>query len=84
MAVMVAPTVAQQIYTISSGVAGAAAGFNIAGNIEGGEQVPVPPVLLATAISVIGTFGAALIIANAGRQRVVSVQQVRGLQPQLA
>lgn len=55
----VPPTVAQQVFVIGSGIAGGAAGFFLAKELSKVEDVPVPPLAIATIISVAFTFGAA-------------------------
>jgi len=60
----VAPTVAQQIFVIGSGIAGGLAGFRLAKEFAGVKDVPVPLVAGATLVSIIFTLGAGLVLAR--------------------
>jgi heterodisulfide reductase subunit A-like polyferredoxin len=60
----VPPTVAQQVFVIGSGVAGGAAGLFLAKELTDVKDVPVPPVVVATLVSILFTFGAALYLAK--------------------
>lgn len=55
----VAPTVAQQIFTVGSAVAGGLGGFLLAKKLTKVSDVSFPLVLGTTLISIIATFGAA-------------------------
>jgi hypothetical protein len=58
----VAPTIAQQTFTIASGVAGGLAGLVLAKNLAGSQEVSTGRVVAAALISATATFGAVLII----------------------
>jgi len=60
----VSPTVAQQVFTVGSAIAGGLAGFVLAKNLAGVKEVPVPPLVVATLVSAIFTFGAAVMLAR--------------------
>jgi len=60
----VPPTVAQQVFVIGSGIAGGAAGFYLAKELSEFEDVPVPPLAIATILSVFFTFGAAIYLVK--------------------
>jgi hypothetical protein len=60
----VAPTLAQQIFTIGSAVAGGLAGIVVAKEFVGVKDVPVSLVAGATLVSVIFTLGAGLYLAR--------------------
>jgi hypothetical protein len=57
-------TMAQQTFTIVSGVAGGLAGFYLARELTGVDEVPIPAVVTAAMISGIATFGAVFIITR--------------------
>ena len=57
-----APTVAQQVFSISSGVAGGLAGFVLANRLAGVQEVPRNQVIAAALLSGAFTFGAAFLI----------------------
>jgi len=57
--------VAQQVFVIGSGIAGGVAGFILAREFVGAEEVPLSHVVAATTVSAIFTFGAALILGKA-------------------
>ena len=57
-------TVAQQVFVIGSGIAGGLAGFKLAQKFSQVEDVPVPPLAIATLVSIAFTFGAAVWLAN--------------------
>ena len=59
------PTVAQQIFTIGSGIAGGLAGMYLARQLVGVKNVPKEKVISATFISALFTFGAAVFLARA-------------------
>jgi len=60
----VKPTVAQQVFVIGSGIAGGLAGMHIARELANIEDVNTGPVVVATLISFLGTFGAALYLTR--------------------
>jgi len=64
----VPPTVAQQVFVIGSGIAGGAAGFFLAKELAGVEDVPVAPVAIATTLSAVLTFVAAMYLARKVRE----------------
>ena len=57
-------TVAQQVFTIGSGVAGGLAGFLLAKELAGTKEVPASALAGATLISAVFTFGAAIMLAR--------------------
>ena len=61
----VSPPVAQQIFTIGSGVAGGLAGFVLARSLSSVQEVPTAPLIGATIVSAIFTFGAAIMLTKA-------------------
>lgn len=62
------PTVAQQIFTIGSALAGGAAGILLARRFVGVEYVPMKHVAAATIISIVFTLGAGLYLAKKVRE----------------
>ena len=58
----IAPTIAQQTFTIASGVAGGAAGLLLASRLAGADEVSTARVVSAALISATATFGAVLLI----------------------
>lgn len=56
------PTIAQQLFTIGSGIAGGLAGMVMARGLVGRTSVPTSYVIGATAISALFTFGAAFLL----------------------
>jgi hypothetical protein len=64
----VAPTVAQQIFTIGSAISGGLAGIAIARAFAGVDRVPQNLVMGATVISVFATLGAGLYLAKKARE----------------
>ena len=60
-----APTVAQQMFAIGSGVAGGLAGMVMARGLVGRTSVPTSYVVGATIVSAIFTFGAAAVLVKA-------------------
>ena len=59
------PTVAQQLFTIGSGVAGGLAGMILAKGLVGRTSVPSSWVVGATIVSALFTFGAAAFLVKA-------------------
>jgi hypothetical protein len=62
----VPPTVAQQIFTIGSAIAGGLAGIVVARKFAKVQDVPTSQVAGATLISVLFTLGAGLYLAKQG------------------
>ena len=60
----IAPTIAQQIFTIGSAVAGGAAGLVLANSLAKVPKVSSEKVAFATTVSVLFTLGAALVLAK--------------------
>lgn len=60
-----APTVAQQLFTIGSGIAGGLAGMVMARGLVGRTSVPTSYVVGATVVSALFTFGAAFLLVRA-------------------
>ena len=60
----VAPTVAQQVFILGSGIAGGLAGFLLARHLSKVKDVSVPLVAGTTLVSVAATFGAALYLVK--------------------
>jgi len=58
----IAPTIAQQTYTIASGVAGGLAGLILAKNLAGSQEVATSRVVAAALLSATATFGAVFLI----------------------
>ena len=56
------PTIAQQTYSIASGIAGGLAGFVLARRLSGVQNVPAAQVIGAAILSATVTFGAVYII----------------------
>lgn len=67
MAKSISPTVAQQVFTVGSGVAGGLAGFVLASQLSDVEDVPVSGLAVGTIVSFIATFGAAFLITSAAK-----------------
>lgn len=65
---MLAPTVAQQIFTIGSAVAGGIAGLVLAREFAGLDRVPSSMVFGATIVSVFFTVGAGLYLAKEAKE----------------
>jgi hypothetical protein len=59
---VISASIGQQIFTISSGVAGGLAGFLLAYRLKTSSHVHLKPLLLASLISAVATFGAVLLI----------------------
>jgi hypothetical protein len=55
-------SIAQQVFTISSGLAGGLAGFLLATRLTNARHVHATPLLLASAVSAAATFGAIFLI----------------------
>lgn len=64
----VPPTVAQQIFTIGSAIAGGFAGIIVAREFVGVKDVPLSLVAGATIVSVLFTLGAGLYLARKVRE----------------
>lgn len=64
----IAPTVALQIFTIGSALAGGLTGIILARELAGVEDVPTPLVAGATIVSVLFTLGAGLYLAKKVRE----------------
>lgn len=77
MAVKVAPTIAQQVFTVASGVAGGLAGFVLAKRLQDSEDIPLSNLILASSISAIATFGAAFLVTSATQQALAKKKPVR-------
>ena len=60
----VAPTVAQQVFILGSGIAGGLAGFLLARHLSKVPDVSLSLVAGTTFVSVIATFGAALYLVK--------------------
>lgn len=60
----VPPTIAQQVFTIGSAIAGGVGGIVLARNLTKVRDVPVDYVAATTMVSVIFTFGAAMALAR--------------------
>jgi len=58
------PPIAQQIFTIGSAIAGGLAGFILARSLANVEKVPVAPLVGATIVSAVFTFGAAMLLTR--------------------
>jgi heterodisulfide reductase subunit A-like polyferredoxin len=67
----VAPTIAQQIFVIGSGIAGGAAGLALAKGLAKVKEVPTSLVVGATIVSVIFTLGAGIYIAEKAKEGFV-------------
>jgi len=61
----VPPTIAQQVFTIGSGIAGGLAGFMLARELVGVKEVPTSVLAGATLVSAAFTFGAAYFLGKA-------------------
>ncbi len=61
----VPPTIAQQVFTIGSGIAGGLAGFMLARELVGVKEVPASTLAVATLVSAAFTFGAAYFLGKA-------------------
>lgn len=64
---VVPTTIAQQVFVIGSGIAGGLAGFIIAKELSGVEDVPVSLVAGVTLISALATLGAGIYLAQKAR-----------------
>ncbi len=64
----VPPTIAQQVFVIGSGIAGGLAGFIMAKELTGVEDVPVNLVAGVTIVSVIATLGAGIYLAKKAKE----------------
>lgn len=62
-------TVAQQVFSVGSGIAGAMAGFVLAKELVDVKEVPSSALALGTLVSAIFSFGAALLIVRAVKRR---------------
>ena len=60
----VAPTVAQQVFILGSGIAGGLAGFLLAKHLAKVPDVSLPLVAGTTLVSIVATFGAALYLVK--------------------
>ena len=60
----VSPTVAQQLFTVGSAIAGGLAGFVLARKLGHVTEVPLAPLITATVVSVVATFGAAIALTR--------------------
>ena len=58
------PPIAQQIFTIGSAIAGGLAGLVLARSLSNVEKVPMAPLVGATVVSAIFTFGAAILLTR--------------------
>lgn len=67
---VVAPTIAQQIFVIGSGVAGGVAGYHLAKEFSEAniQQVPTALVMTATLFSVLFTVGAGVYLARKAKE----------------
>jgi hypothetical protein len=63
--VAIPASIGQQIFTITSGVAGGLAGLILATRLKKATHVNLPPLLLASAISAVATFGVVYMITEA-------------------
>lgn len=66
-----APGVAQQIFVIGSGVAGALTGLVIAKGFVGVKNIPTPLVVATTVVSVVATVGAGVYLAKRAKEGFV-------------
>lgn len=66
-----APTIAQQIFVLGSGIAGGLAGFALAKGFSGVKDVSTPLVVATTVVSVFCTLGAGLYLANKAKEAFV-------------
>lgn len=64
------PTVAQQVFIIGSGIAGALTGLVIARGFAGIKEVPTPLVVATTVVSIFFTVGAGLYLAKKAKEGV--------------
>lgn len=60
----VAPTVAQQVFLVGSGIASGLAGFLLAKHLSKVPDVSFPLVAGTTFVSILATFGAAVYLAK--------------------
>lgn len=67
---VVAPTIAQQIFVIGSGVAGGVAGYVLAKEFSQANirEVPTPLVISTTLLSVLFTIGAGVYLARKAKE----------------
>ena len=63
-----APTIAQQIFVLGSGIAGGLAGFALAKGFSGVKDVSTPLVVGTTIISVICTLAAGLYLSDKSKE----------------
>jgi hypothetical protein len=60
-------SIGQQIFTISSGIAGGLAGFVLASRLSSATHVKMLPLMVASAVSAAATFGVVFMITEAKR-----------------
>jgi len=66
----IAPTVAQQMFVVGSGIAGGVGGYLIARQFANVKEVPLPLVVGTTLVSVLFTLGAAIFLARAAKGEI--------------
>jgi len=66
----VPPTIAQQVFVIGSGIAGGLAGFILAKELTGVEDVPADLVAGVTIVSAFATLGAGIYLARKAKGQV--------------
>jgi len=64
----VAPTIAQQMFVIGSGISGALAGLLLAREFTGIKDVSLPLVVGTTTVSVLFTIGAGIYLARKAKE----------------
>jgi hypothetical protein len=60
-------SIGQQVFTITSGIAGGLAGFLLANRLKSATHVELKPLMIASAISAIATFGVVFMITEADK-----------------
>jgi hypothetical protein len=61
-------SIGQQVFTITSGVAGGLAGFLLAYRLKSASHIAVGPLLAASLISAVATFGVVFLITEAKQE----------------
>jgi hypothetical protein len=62
---IVPASIGQQVYTITSGIAGGLAGFVLASRLTNATHVKATPLMIASAISAAATFAVVFMISEA-------------------